>query len=113
LAQSYCMKATDQAPEATSNEPLPATREIAIRLLPACRCGHSRTGKWPDRAGADWIVVKSQEPAPPEAALIEYECVACRRRYRLRGNKLQEVLPDGSERPYMREGRYGRWLSCR
>jgi hypothetical protein len=31
----------------------------------------------------------------------------------LRGPKFYEVLADGSERAYMREGRYGRWLSCR
>ena len=39
--------------------------------------------------------------------------LTCRRRYHLRATKLYEVLADGSERPYMREGRYGRWLSCR
>ena len=98
----------------TSPEPsLPATREIEPRLLPACRCGHSHTGNWPGRAGEDWLVVKPTEPKPDEPPLIEYECVACRRRYRLRGTKFHEVLPDGTERPYMREGRYGRWLSCR
>ena len=95
------------------NPSLPATREIETRLLPACRCGHSHSGNWPDRAGADWLVVKPAEPAAQEPPLIEYECVACRRRYRLRGSKLYEVLADGSERAYMREGRYGRWLSCR
>lgn len=97
----------------TPDPSLPATREIAPRLLPACRCGHAQSGKWPDRAGEDWLVVKPAEPPPNEPALIEYECLACHRRYRLRGPKFQEVLPDGAERPYMREGRYGRWLSCR
>lgn len=98
----------------TSPEPsLPATREIETRLLPACRCGHSHTGNWPGRAGEDWLLVKPTESKPDEPPLIEYECVACRRRYRLRGTKFHEVLPDGTERPYMREGRYGRWLSCR
>jgi hypothetical protein len=58
-------------------------------------------------------VVKPAEPTPQEPPLIEYECVACRRRYRLRETKLYEVLSDDSERAYMREGRYGRWLSCR
>ena len=101
-------------PFMTSPDPsLSATREIATRLLPPCRCGHSHSGKWPDRAGADWLVVKPAEPAPQEPPLIEYECVACRRRYRLRETKLYEVLSDGTERAYMREGRYGRWLSCR
>lgn len=95
------------------DSPLPPTREIAARLLPGCRCGHSHSGNWPGRAGEDWLVVKPTEPAPGEPALIEYECLACRRRYRLRESKLFEVLPDGTERAYMREGRYGRWLSCR
>jgi len=93
--------------------PLPPTREIATRLLPACRCGHARSGNWPNRAGEDWLAVKPTDPKENEPPLIEYECLACRRRYRLRGPKLHEVLADGSERPYMREGRYGRWLSCR
>ncbi len=95
------------------NAPLPATREIATRLLPSCRCGHAQSGNWPTRAGEDWLVVKPQESAAQEPPVIEYECVACRRRYRLRGPKLYEVMPDGSEKAYMREGRYGRWLSCR
>ena len=93
--------------------PLPPTREIETRLLPSCRCGHAQSGKWPNRAGEEWLVVKPAEAKETEPPLIEYECVACHRRYRLRGPRFQEVLPDGSERPYMREGRYGRWLSCR
>ena len=100
----------------TEIAPLPETREIAPRLLPQCRCGHAQSGpgNWPTRGGVDWLVVKPQEDAPKEEpALIEYECLACHRRYRLRGPKLYEVLADGSERAYMREGRYGRWLSCR
>ena len=100
------------------NPSLTATREIATRLLPACRCGHSQSGNWHSHGGEDWLVVKPQEAAaqespPPEPNLVEYECLACHRRYRLRGQKFYEVLPDGSERAYMREGRYGRWLSCR
>jgi hypothetical protein len=91
---------------------LSPTREIATRLLPACRCGHAHSGNWPGRPGEDWLVVKPSEPKPDEPPLVEYECVACRRRYRLRDTKLYEVLPDGAERAYMREGRYGRWLSC-
>jgi hypothetical protein len=51
--------------------------------------------------------------AQEETQLIEYECLSCNRRYRLRGAKFYEVLTDGSERPYMRQGQYGRWLSCR
>ena len=89
------------------------TREIATRLLPSCRCGHSQAGNWPNRAGQEWLVVKPEEPGGNEPPLVEYECLACHRRYRLRGTRLLEVLPDGSERPYMREGRYGRWLSSR
>ncbi len=58
-------------------------------------------------------MVKPEESESKELSLVEYECLRCRRRYRLRGPKLCEVLPDGSERAYMREGRYGRWLSCR
>jgi hypothetical protein len=58
-------------------------------------------------------MVKPEEAEAPEPALVEYECLNCHRRYRLRGPKLYEVLADGAERAYMREGRYGRWLSCR
>lgn len=99
----------------TPDKSLPPTREVAPRLLPACRCGHShaQAGNWPGRAGEDWLLVKPEDPKPGEPPLIEYECLACRRRYRLRDSKLYEVLPDGAERAYMREGRYGRWLSCR
>ncbi len=93
--------------------PLPATREIATRLLPHCRCGQSSPGDWPKGSTESWLVVKPEEGESKEPALIEYECLTCRRRYRLRGPKLYEVLADGSERAYMREGRYGRWLSCR
>ena len=96
-----------------SDAPLPATREVATRLLPPCRCGQSQSGNWPSRSGEGWLLVKPEDADPQEPPLIEYECLACRRRYRLRGPKLYEVLTDGSERPYMREGRYGRWLSCR
>ena len=31
----------------------------------------------------------------------------------LRDTKLYEVARDGTEHPYMRQGKYGRWLSCR
>ena len=92
---------------------IPATREIETRLLPHCRCGQAPSGKWQNRPGEDWLEVKPEEPESKEPSLIEYECLNCRRRYRLRGTKFCEVLPDGSERAYMREGRYGRWLSCR
>jgi hypothetical protein len=97
----------------TQDATLPATREIETRLLPNCHCRQAQTGKWPSQAGESWLVVKPTEPEADQPALIEYECLTCHRRYRLRGTKLCEVLTDGSERPYMREGRYGRWLSCR
>jgi hypothetical protein len=58
-------------------------------------------------------LVKPEDAEPQDPPLIEYECLTCHRRYRLRGPKFYEVLADGSERAYMREGRYGRWLSCR
>lgn len=92
---------------------LPPTREIATRLLPQCHCHQPRPSNWPVHAGANWLVVKDTETAPNEPPLIEYECLNCHRRYRLRAAKLFEVLADGTERAYMREGRYGRWLSCR
>jgi len=95
------------------NPSLQATREIATRLLPRCHCLQSQSGNWPNQAGENWLVVKPEEPEPNQPPLIEYECLTCHRRYRLRGNKFCEVLTDGSERPYMREGKYGRWLSCR
>ena len=60
-----------------------------------------------------WLVIKLAEQAANEAPLIEYECLTCHRWYRLRGPKLYEVLANGPERAYMREGSYGRWLSCR
>jgi hypothetical protein len=97
----------------TQNAALPPTREIATRLLPHCRCHQSPPANWPANAGETWLVVKPAESESGEPPLVEYECLTCRRRYRLRGTKLCEVLTDGTERPYMREGRYGRWLSCR
>jgi hypothetical protein len=97
----------------TSNASLPATREIALRLLPQCHCRQSPSGEWAKRPEDNWLLVKPDEAEAKEPGQIEYECLACHRRYRLRGPKLYEVLPDGSERAYMREGRYGRWLSCR
>ena len=97
----------------SSDAPVPPTREIAIRLLPACHCRQSPSGNWPSRSADEWLLVKPEETQEQEPPLIEYECLACRRRYRLRGTKFCEVLTNGTERPYMREGRYGRWLSCR
>jgi hypothetical protein len=95
------------------NSPLPATREIATRLLPHCHCRQSQPANWPSQAAESWLVIKPAEPEPNQPPLTEYECLTCHRRYRLRGTKFCEVLTDGSERPYMREGKYGRWLSCR
>ncbi len=92
---------------------IPATREIATRLLPHCHCRQSQPSNWPSQAGDNWLLVRTEESAPNDPPLIEYECLTCHRRYRLRASKLFEVLTDGSERAYMREGRYGRWLSCR
>jgi hypothetical protein len=96
-----------------SEAPLPITREIATRLLPPCHCRQSPSGNWPSNAGEGWLLVKPEDAEPQDPPIIEYQCLTCRRRYRLRGPKFCEVLPDGSERAYMREGRYGRWLSCR
>ena len=97
----------------TSDAPLPATREVAIRLLPLCHCRQSPSGNWPSRSEDGWLLVKPDGAEPQEPPLVEYECLTSHRRYRLRGPKFYEVLADGSERAYMREGRYGRWLSCR
>ena len=94
-------------------DPIPATRELPANHLPACRCGKQQSGNWPGGSASHWLTIKQDEPEHQEPALIEYECLACNRRYRLRDAKLYEVLPDGSERPYMRQGQYGRWLSCR
>ena len=96
-----------------SEAPLPITREIATRLLPPCHCRQSPSGNWPSNAGEGWLLVKPEDAESQDPPIIEYQCLTCRRRYRLRGPKFCEVLPDGSERAYMREGRYGRWLSCR
>ena len=95
------------------NASVPATREIATRLLPPCHCRQSPSGNWPSRPEDGWLVVKPEQAESKEPPVIEYECLTCRRRYRLRGPKLYEVLAEGLERAYMREGRYGRWLSCR
>lgn len=107
----------------STNEPLEATREIPSKLLPACRCGKSQSGNWTGGASQQWLLLKpgEAEPKEPEAkdsqpqesGLIEYECLSCHRRYRLRGTKFYEVTPEGVERAYMRQGQYGRWLSCR
>ena len=96
-----------------TDAPLPATREVATRLLPLCHCRQSPSGNWPSHSGEGWLLVKPEDADPQDPPLIEYECLTCHRRYRLRGPKFYEVLADGSERAYMREGRYGRWLSCR
>lgn len=96
-----------------SDTPLPATREVATRLLPPCHCRQSPSGNWPTSAGENWLLVKPAEAEAKEPPLTDYECLTCHRHYRLRGPKFYEVLADGSERSYMREGRYGRWLSCR
>jgi len=96
-----------------SNEPLPTTREVPTKLLPPCRCGKAQSGNWPGGSENQWLLVKPGESEPKESQLIEYECLLCNRRYRLRGTKLYEVARDGSEHPYMRQGQYGRWLSCR
>ena len=91
----------------------PATRELPIKDLPTCRCAKQQAGNWPTEAQNRWLLVKPDESEQKEKGLVEYECLSCHRHYRLREAKFYEVLPDGSERAYMREGRYGRWLSCR
>jgi hypothetical protein len=91
----------------------PPTRELPIKDLPACRCGKQQSGNWPTEAQNRWLLVKAAEAEQKEPGLVEYECLSCRRRYRVRETRLFEVLPDGSERAYMRQGQYGRWLSCR
>ena len=101
-----------------SVNPIPATREVPTRLLPPCRCGKSQSSRWPRGAEERWLVLRpneaeKKETEQKEAELIEYQCLSCNRRYRLRGVKFYEVLTDGSERSYMRQGQYGRWLSCR
>src|SRR5438874_10554610 len=96
----------------TEKETLPPTKELPLKELPPCRCRASQGGNWP--AGeSQWLLVKPTEADEKEPQLIEYECLSCNRRYRVRGNKLFEVARDGSEHAYMRQGRYGRWLSCR
>ncbi len=93
-------------------EPVP-TRELPVAQLPHCRCGqHSRKNL---TGGAEklWLLEKPEGPDVKEKGLIEYECLACNRHYRLRGNRFCEVMTDGSERPYMRLGQYGRWLASR
>lgn len=97
----------------STNASLPPTREIATRLLPHCHCNQSQPANWPSQAGGNWLLIKPAESVPNQPPVIEYECLTCHRRYRLRHTKLFEVVTDGSERPYMREGKYGRWLSCR
>jgi len=94
-------------------EPLPATKEIPLKQLPPCRCRASQSGNWPAGAENQWLVIKPSEADQKESQEIEYECLSCNRRYRLRDTKLYEVARDGSEHPYMRQGKYGRWLSCR
>jgi hypothetical protein len=89
------------------------TRELPIKDLPACRCGKHESGSWPADAQHRWLMIKPDEGEQKEPGLVEYECLSCHRRYRLRGHKLYEVLADGTERAYMRQGQYGRWLSCR
>ncbi len=84
-----------------------------MKLLPKCRCGKQQSGNWPTEAENRWLLIKPTAAEQEEPALIEYECLSCRRRYRLRGTRFCEVLTDGAERPYMRQGQYGRWFSCR
>src|SRR4029077_10299130 len=103
------------------NEPTEATREVPVKVLPACRCGKSQSGNWTGGPAQQWLLLKpaeakeseSKDSKPGEPGLIEYECLSCHRRYRLRGTKFYEVTSDGAERAYMRQGQYGRWLSCR
>src|SRR5436190_5540769 len=95
------------------NETLPPTKELPLKELPPCRCRASQSGTWPAGAENQWLLVKPTDTDEKQPQLIEYECLSCNRRYRLRGNKLFEVARDGSEHAYMRQGRYGRWLSCR
>jgi len=91
----------------------PATRELPMKELPPCRCGRQQSGNWPTEAQKRWLLIKPDETETKEPGPIEYECLSCHRRYRARGAKFYEVLSDGSERAYMRQGQYGRWLSCR
>jgi len=93
-------------------QPLP-TRELPTNELPPCRCGRQQSGQWTGGSVSHWLMAKPEGSDQTEPGLIEYECLSCKRRYRLRGNRFLEVLASGSERPYMRLGQYGRWLSLR
>jgi len=96
----------------TTDKPPEPTRELPIKQLPQCRCGRQQSGKWTGGTESHWLMIKPEGPEVTETGLVEYECLSCKRRYRLRGSKFCEVLPDGAERPYMRLGQYGRWFSC-
>lgn len=94
------------------NEPVP-TRELPLKQLPQCHCGRQQSANWTGGSESHWLMIKPEGPDVKEPGLIEYECLSCKRRYRLRGNKFYEVHTDGTERPYLRLGQYGRWLSSR
>ena len=75
-----------------TDAPLPATREVATRLLPLCHCRQSPSGNWPSHSGEGWLLVKPEDAEPKDPPLIEYECLTCHRRYRLRGPKFYDCL---------------------
>lgn len=71
---------------------------------PECRCGRCSSAEYEfvgmhERTGGD--------------RTYAYRCPSCGRRYRSEGPRFLEVLPDGSERSYMRASRWGRWARDR
>ena len=66
---------------------------------PICRCGRSQSEHYesigPEQASAE--------------SVFEYRCPVCGREYRQKDNRFWEYMRDGSEVPYMRISKWGRW----
>jgi hypothetical protein len=76
--------------------------KLIFRDRPVCICGSCRS--------ADYVFLGADSQRPP--IRFDYECPSCHRRYRARDDVFFELAADGSERPYMRQSRFGRWSPC-
>ena len=68
------------------------------RDRPTCVCGHCRS--------QDYRYLSMDK----QSLSFDYECPFCHRCYRARHGTFYELAADGSERPYMHQSRFGRWL---
>jgi hypothetical protein len=71
---------------------------VFYKDFPICVCGSC--------SSQDYIFLHRDSSEAPSSY---YKCPSCHRCYRLKGNIVFELISGGTERPYMRQSRFGQW----